>query len=305
MGCNPKGIKRNRGDMKELAFYIAALTNDTLRPLEAVGGCLLGPAMKGAMKDFYQALQEVEHHMGYLASRNPWKRFVSYDKDIGSLNRFKDRIEEARRIMTIEISIATLTLVGHINAFVRETHDIEEITPTIVEDTALIPLEILAIVEDTALLALDAHTIMEDNPRVVVEDKALTALDTVAIGEGTHVVTLNTRSILVNTNAVARATDIGVDSNRLENEDIGLGRRIVDETLEELDFLFIDNKSTKLEIDKSARLGTGGAGDVFQADLFVAIAQQTIRVAVKILRSHESKDLRVAHVRKPILIKSN
>ncbi|KAG9011296.1 hypothetical protein FRB93_003098 [Tulasnella sp. JGI-2019a] len=79
------------------------------------------------------------------------------------------------------------------------------------------------------------------------------------------------------------------------DEGSGLDRRAVDEALEELDFLFIDNDPTRLIIDKSAELGTGGSGDVYQGDLFVALAQQTIRVAVKIMRSHESKDLRVAY----------
>ncbi|KAG9037441.1 hypothetical protein FRB95_005731 [Tulasnella sp. JGI-2019a] len=81
------------------------------------------------------------------------------------------------------------------------------------------------------------------------------------------------------------------------DEDLQLDRQRVDEALEELDFLFIDTKSdpTKLKTDRSASLGAGGAGDVFQADLFVASAQQTIRVAVKILRSHAAEDLRVAY----------
>ncbi|KAG9013217.1 hypothetical protein FRB94_003287 [Tulasnella sp. JGI-2019a] len=79
------------------------------------------------------------------------------------------------------------------------------------------------------------------------------------------------------------------------DENLKLDRRIVDETLEELDFLFIDNDPTKLVIDKSAPLGAGGAENVYEADLSVALAQQTIRVAVKILRSHATKDLRVAY----------
>ncbi|KAG9013227.1 hypothetical protein FRB94_003297 [Tulasnella sp. JGI-2019a] len=79
------------------------------------------------------------------------------------------------------------------------------------------------------------------------------------------------------------------------DEDLILDRRIVDETLEELDFLFIDNDPTKLIIDKSAPLGAGSAGDVYEADLFVALAQQTIRVAVKIMRSHATNDLQVAY----------
>ncbi|KAG9010804.1 hypothetical protein FRB94_009711 [Tulasnella sp. JGI-2019a] len=74
-----------------------------------------------------------------------------------------------------------------------------------------------------------------------------------------------------------------------------LDRKIVDETLEELDFLFIENDPNRLKIDKSKRLGEGGYGEVYEADLFVALAQQTIRVAVKMLRSDPSKDLRVAH----------
>ncbi|KAG9025023.1 hypothetical protein FRB95_010617 [Tulasnella sp. JGI-2019a] len=79
------------------------------------------------------------------------------------------------------------------------------------------------------------------------------------------------------------------------DEDPILDRRIVAETLEELDFLFIDNNPTNLVIDKAAPLGAGGAGDVYQADLFVASAQQTIQVAVKILRSHAAEYLRVAY----------
>ncbi|KAG9011279.1 hypothetical protein FRB93_003080 [Tulasnella sp. JGI-2019a] len=80
------------------------------------------------------------------------------------------------------------------------------------------------------------------------------------------------------------------------DEDPILEQRRVDKALEELDFLFIDTESdpTRLKIDKSASLGAGGAGDVFQADLFVASVQQTIRVAVKILRSHAT-DLRIPY----------
>ncbi|KAG9011290.1 hypothetical protein FRB93_003091 [Tulasnella sp. JGI-2019a] len=87
--------------------------------------------------------------------------------------------------------------------------------------------------------------------------------------------------------------------------DLKLDRRRVDEALEELDFLFVDTESdpNRLQIDKSASLGAGGAGEVFQADLFVASAQQTIRVAVKILRSHTTKDLRVAYVSQQSMIK--
>ncbi|KAG9004307.1 hypothetical protein FRB94_006810 [Tulasnella sp. JGI-2019a] len=78
-------------------------------------------------------------------------------------------------------------------------------------------------------------------------------------------------------------------------EDLKLDRKIVDETLEELDFLFIDNDPDRLNVDTSSKLGVGGFGEVYQADLFVALAQQTIRVAVKTLRSDPSKDLQVAH----------
>ncbi|KAG9037435.1 hypothetical protein FRB95_005725 [Tulasnella sp. JGI-2019a] len=81
------------------------------------------------------------------------------------------------------------------------------------------------------------------------------------------------------------------------DEDLKLTRRRVNEALEELDFLFIDTDRdpTGLVIDTSAKLGTGGAGDVYEAELFVPVAQQTIRVAVKTLRSGGLEDLRVAY----------
>ncbi|KAG9026987.1 hypothetical protein FRB95_008218 [Tulasnella sp. JGI-2019a] len=78
-------------------------------------------------------------------------------------------------------------------------------------------------------------------------------------------------------------------------ENLRLDRKILDETLEELDFLFIENTLGRLKIDMSSKLGVGGYGEVHQADLFVALAQQTIQVAVKMLRSDPSKDLRVAY----------
>ncbi|KAG9020915.1 hypothetical protein FRB95_003251 [Tulasnella sp. JGI-2019a] len=78
-------------------------------------------------------------------------------------------------------------------------------------------------------------------------------------------------------------------------EDLKLDRRIVDETLEELDFLFIDNKPGRLKVDMSSKLGVGGYGEVCKGELFIALAQQTIRVAVKTLRSDPSKDLRIAY----------
>ncbi|KAG8994590.1 hypothetical protein FRB94_009776 [Tulasnella sp. JGI-2019a] len=77
--------------------------------------------------------------------------------------------------------------------------------------------------------------------------------------------------------------------------DLELDRKIVDETLEELDFLFIENTTARLKVDLSSKLGVGGYGEVYQADLFVALARQTIRVAVKTLRSDPSMDLRIAH----------
>ncbi|KAG9032408.1 hypothetical protein FRB95_001529 [Tulasnella sp. JGI-2019a] len=221
-----EGLKRNRRAMKELAFYIADLTNATLRPLEAVGGRPLGPAMEPAMKDFYQALQEVEHHMGYLASRNPWKRFVSYDKDVGSLNRFKDRIEEARRIMTLEISVATLALVGDINAIVTETHQVAEITQAIVEETALVALDTQAAVEEAQAVALKTLDIAEDTATLamdtlaIVEDTATLAMDTQAIVKGTRAVALDTHAMVVDAHNVATATHHGVGhiGIRLESE---------------------------------------------------------------------------------------
>jgi len=46
-------------------------------------------------------------------------------------------------------------------------------------------------------------------------------------------------------------------------------------------------------IHQSDKLGAGGYSEVYQADLYVPIADQTMRVAVKTLRSDPSKDLRV------------
>ncbi|KAG8988561.1 hypothetical protein FRB93_004052 [Tulasnella sp. JGI-2019a] len=69
---------------------------------------------------------------------------------------------------------------------------------------------------------------------------------------------------------------------------------MVDESLDELGFLFIH--PDRLKVDTSANLGGGGFVDVFEADLFVPLAQQTIRVAVKTLGSDPPKDFRVAYV---------
>ncbi|KAG8882012.1 hypothetical protein FRB98_004020 [Tulasnella sp. 332] len=73
---------------------------------------------------------------------------------------------------------------------------------------------------------------------------------------------------------------------------IPLSRRTVDEKPEELDCLFID--SERSNIDHSAELGVGEYGRVYQADLYVPLAHQTMRVAVKTLKADTSKDLRLA-----------
>ncbi|KAG8988563.1 hypothetical protein FRB93_004054 [Tulasnella sp. JGI-2019a] len=78
------------------------------------------------------------------------------------------------------------------------------------------------------------------------------------------------------------------------DEPLILSREMVDEALDELDFLFIH--PDRLKIDASAGLGGGGYGEVFQADLYVPLAQQSIKVAVKTLRSDPSGDLRVAYM---------
>ncbi|KAG8999777.1 hypothetical protein FRB94_005951 [Tulasnella sp. JGI-2019a] len=176
-----QSVKRNKKDSKDLAVYIATLTDATLRPLTGAGARPFSPAMETALKDFHETLHEVEVEMGKLASRNPLKRIVSYNEDLGTIASFKERIENARRIIETEISVATLALVEDINVVVTETH-------SVVAATALDVLNTRAIVSDTALIASNTQAIVSN---------------TQAVGE--------------DTNAVAKATRISIE-NRFEDD---------------------------------------------------------------------------------------
>ncbi|KAG9030683.1 hypothetical protein FRB95_003644 [Tulasnella sp. JGI-2019a] len=68
-----------------------------------------------------RALHDVENEMSKLVSRNPWKRIVNYGEDTVTITAFKERIENARRIIQMEIGIATLALVEDVNAVTSNT----------------------------------------------------------------------------------------------------------------------------------------------------------------------------------------
>ncbi|KAG8996262.1 hypothetical protein FRB94_008442 [Tulasnella sp. JGI-2019a] len=181
-----QGVRRNKEDAVALTLYISKLTNSTLRPLERIGARQPSPAMQTAMTDFLEALHQVETEMGRWKSQNPWKRIVGYAEDSVVVAAFKEKIEEARRIIDEEISVTTLVSVEDTNAIAMETH---------------------GVVEDT-------HAVLESTSHVV--------WDTNAIVSDTHVVAENTDNLMVESNAVARATHagiVGLDS-RLEVREI-------------------------------------------------------------------------------------
>ncbi|KAG8994709.1 hypothetical protein FRB94_009687 [Tulasnella sp. JGI-2019a] len=218
-----QGVKRNRKQAMGLALYIANLTDATLRPLKNVDRPL-GSAMEPAMRDFHKALHDVEVEMHNLASRNPLKRLVSYNEDVLTMNVFKQRIEDARRIIETEISIATLALVEDINATVTETQRIVGITQGLVEDTVNAAIDTQAVVHDTHVVAINTLAAAEDaavtarDTLVFVGDTARLASHTRVIVEDTHTAALNAQAMAANTNDVARDTHHGMGriGSRLE-----------------------------------------------------------------------------------------
>ncbi|KAG8991826.1 hypothetical protein FRB95_001517 [Tulasnella sp. JGI-2019a] len=218
-----QGVKRNRKQAMGLALYIANLTDATLRPLKNVDRPF-GPAMEPAMRDFHKALQDVEVEMHNLASRNPLKRLVSYNEDVLTMNVFKQRIEDARRIIETEISVATLALVEDINATVTETQRIVGITQDLVEDTVNAAIDTQAVVHDTRVVAINTLAAAEDaavtarDTLVFVGDTARLASHTRVIVEDTHAAALNAQAMAANTNDVAKDTHHGMGriGSRLE-----------------------------------------------------------------------------------------
>ncbi|KAG8996267.1 hypothetical protein FRB94_008447 [Tulasnella sp. JGI-2019a] len=153
-----EGVRKNKDDAKELARYIADLTDATFRPLTGVGDRSFSPAMAAAVNDFHEALHQVEIEMLKLASRNLWKRIINYNEDSVTVAAFKDRIEDARRIIQTEISIATLALVEDVNAIVTETHGMVEHTAHVVSNTNYIASRTQSLVVDTNAVARATHS---------------------------------------------------------------------------------------------------------------------------------------------------
>ncbi|KAG8996266.1 hypothetical protein FRB94_008446 [Tulasnella sp. JGI-2019a] len=123
-----QGVKRNKKDAKDLALYIANLTDAALRPLTSVGARPFSPAMEAAVTDFHEALRDVEAEMSRLATQTHWKRIVRYIDDTAAVAAFKETIENARRIIKTEIGIATLALVEDTQAMVVDTNVIARAT---------------------------------------------------------------------------------------------------------------------------------------------------------------------------------
>ncbi|KAG9026535.1 hypothetical protein FRB95_008706 [Tulasnella sp. JGI-2019a] len=192
--CNFYVINNTLSEMSETASETAKLTLQTL--VDVLNALPIPPPFKDATLAILKlSLRIMEISQSVKRNKSDAKdlaRYMPYNEDLGTVAGFKERIEDARHIIETEINLATLALVEDINGVVTE-----------MRDTA-----------GTAALAVS-------NTQAVLSDTALAAIVTGThnVAGNTNAMMSDTQNVVLDTNAVSRATHIGVVSLEHQIED--------------------------------------------------------------------------------------